>query len=70
VTRRERDLRRLADALGWQLLGRTGSGHWKLRHSGSGAVAIASATPSDQRNLRNVEADLRRAERGQQGAEP
>ena len=69
MTRRERDLRRLADALGWQLLGRTGSGHWKLQHPGSGAVAIASGSPSDWRGRRNIESDLRRAER-QQDCEP
>ena len=49
MTKREHATRKLAEAHGWQLLGRTGaSGHWKLQHPRSGRVVVASSTPGDQ----------------------
>jgi hypothetical protein len=61
MTRRERDLRRLARAHGC-LLERTNSDHWRFCHP-TGAVVIASFSPSDRGNLRVVEGCLRRIAR-------
>jgi hypothetical protein len=60
MTRRERDLRRLARRHGWHVEGV--KRHWRLR-SPLGHVLIVSATPSDGNNLHLVAACLRRAER-------
>ena len=60
----KRELARLlADARrrGWSVT-RTRSGHVRLRHA-SGATVFTGSTPSCWRATRNVEADLRRAER-------
>jgi predicted RNA binding protein YcfA (HicA-like mRNA interferase family) len=61
MTRRERDLRRLARRHGWRLE-RTRGDHWRLRHP-NGAIVIASYSPGDSGNLRVIEGCLRRAER-------
>jgi predicted RNA binding protein YcfA (HicA-like mRNA interferase family) len=61
MTRRERDLRRLAEARGWRLE-RTGSGHWRLRHP-NGQTVIASFSPGDSGHLRVIAGYLNRAER-------
>ena len=61
-----RDLRRIvrdAEARGWTC-DLTRKGHLKLRHP-SGAIVIAAWSPSDHRALKNLEARLRRVERGQ-----
>ena len=50
MPRRERDLRRLAQEHGWTLT--HGGKHWLLRHP-SGAVASATDTPGDRRDLQN-----------------
>jgi predicted RNA binding protein YcfA (HicA-like mRNA interferase family) len=55
-------LLRQASACGWQVT-RTRKSHWLLRHP-SGAVVVMSSTPSDPRALRNMQAQLRRVERG------
>ena len=60
----KRDLRRLlaeARSRGW-LVERTRSSHWRLLHP-SGALLITGTTPSCPRALRNLMADMRRAER-------
>ena len=62
MTKRERDLRRLAKARGWRLERTNGSGHWRLRHPAAGIV-IAAASPRVAGNVRVVAASLRRAER-------
>ena len=54
-------LLREARGRGWRVE-RTARSHWRLRHP-SGAVVVTSGTPSCPRALRNVAADLRRAER-------
>jgi hypothetical protein len=38
------------------------SGHWHIRGRRGRLVAVTSATPSDRRGLRNLRADIRRAE--------
>ena len=57
MPKRERELRRLAREHGWTLV--HGGKHWILRHP-SGAVASATDTPGDRRDLRNLAAKLRR----------
>lgn len=64
MSRRERELRRLARELGWTLT--HGGKHWLLRHP-SGAVASATDTPGDRRDLRNLAAKLRRKIAAAQG---
>jgi len=61
MTRRERDLRRLARQHGCSLT-RAGNSHWRLHHP-SGITLIAAATPSDHRARRNLVGALRRAAR-------
>ena len=61
---RERELRRLAREHGCALV--KGSKHWLLRHP-SGAVASATDTPGDRRDLRNLAAKLRRKIAAAQG---
>jgi predicted RNA binding protein YcfA (HicA-like mRNA interferase family) len=60
MTRRERDLRRLARRHGWRLE-RTNGGHYRLRHP-EGAMVVASFTPST-RDLHILDGQMRRAER-------
>jgi predicted RNA binding protein YcfA (HicA-like mRNA interferase family) len=55
MTRRQRDLERLAREHGWTVERCRGSKHWRLRHP-SGAVVVASSSPRDAGNLRVVEA--------------
>lgn len=60
----KRDLARLLTAArtrGW-LVERTRGSHWRLLHP-SGALLITGTTPSCPRALRNLAADMRRAER-------
>lgn len=60
----KRELKRLLAAArqrGWQVE-RTRGSHFRLRHP-SGALVVASGTPSCPRALWNLRADLRRAER-------
>jgi hypothetical protein len=65
MTRRERDLRRLARDRGWTLE-RTAR-HWRLRHP-NGSVVIAPSTPGCWRSDTNLEADLARIERGKEAS--
>jgi hypothetical protein len=60
VTRRERDLRRLADRFGWRLELRRG--HHRLIGP-MGDVVVVSRTPGDGGNLRVVEGCIKRARR-------
>jgi predicted RNA binding protein YcfA (HicA-like mRNA interferase family) len=69
VTRRERDLRRLARQHGWKLT-RTNSSHWRLRHPRTGAIVIAAFSPGDSGHLRVIEGALRRAERDRPPLDP
>ena len=58
------DLERLlrqASASGWRVA-RTRGGHWRLLYP-NGGIVVLSSTPSDHRALRNVRAQMRRAER-------
>ena len=55
-------LLRQASACGWQVT-RTRGGHWRLLRP-NGGIVVLSSTPSDRRALRNMQAQLRRAERG------
>jgi hypothetical protein len=64
MTRRQRDLARLAREHGWQL-DRTRR-HFRLRGP-RGATVIASASPSCRRDLTVTEAELRRAARRRSG---
>ena len=64
MPRRERELRRLAREHGCTLT--HGGKHWLLRHP-SGAVASATDTPGDRRDLRNLAAKLRRKIAAAQG---
>jgi hypothetical protein len=60
----KRDLRALlqhARQRGWRVE-RTRSGHWRLQHR-TGALVFTGTTPSCPRSLRNLRADLKRAER-------
>jgi predicted RNA binding protein YcfA (HicA-like mRNA interferase family) len=60
-----RDLVKLltaARARGWTL-SRTRGGHLRLRHPTTGATVVTASTPSCWRAVRNIAADLRRAER-------
>jgi hypothetical protein len=54
------ELVRAARAEGWSAAVRPG-GHLELRHAGTDAVIITSATPSDHRWWRNTLARMRRA---------
>jgi hypothetical protein len=56
-----KQLLRQASACGWQVA-RTRNGHWRLLYPGGGIV-VMSSTPSDCRALRNMQAQMRRAER-------
>jgi hypothetical protein len=64
MSRRERDLRRLARERGWIL--EPTSRHWRLRHP-SGEVVIAPKTPGCWRSDTNLLAALARVERGLEG---
>jgi hypothetical protein len=59
MTRRERDLRRLAAEHGYVVAGKTAKSQWRLRHP-SGATVIASFTPSVRENDRVLAAEMRR----------
>lgn len=48
-----------AEANGWHVARRTGTGHLLLRHQ-SGVSVTMSATPSDSRSLNNARADMER----------
>ena len=54
-------LLRAARACGWQVT-RTRKSHWRLLHP-NGGIVVASGSPSDRRALRNMQAQMRRAER-------
>jgi predicted RNA binding protein YcfA (HicA-like mRNA interferase family) len=56
-----KQLLRQASACGWQVT-RTRGGHWRLLRP-NGGIVVLSSTPSDHRALRNVRAQMRRAER-------
>lgn len=56
---------RFAKNYGFHLAGRTGSGHWRLRHAGGGSV-ILPATPSCRRWTKNAKADVLRIHREHQ----
>jgi 5-methylcytosine-specific restriction endonuclease McrA len=61
----KRDLQHLLSAArtrGWHVE-RTRRGHLRLRHPAGGATVTAAGTPSCPRALRNLAADLRRADR-------
>lgn len=61
-----RDLRAIlveAEQRGWGVE-QTRKGHLKLTHP-TGAVVFAASSPSDHRAIKNMEARLRRVERGQ-----
>ena len=51
---------KVARERGWTVT-RTPRGHFQMRHP-NGALVYTGSTPSDGRTLRNVRADLRRAE--------
>jgi|GEM_PF-3120640 len=57
-----RDLKRLADEMGWRLEVSRGA-HFKLTKPGIRGAIFASLTPSDRRTIRHVRANLRLAER-------
>ena len=57
MSRRERDLRRLAREHGWRLERR--SRHWALR-SPAGDCVIAAKTPGDSGHLRVIAGAIRR----------
>lgn len=59
-----RDALAAAEERGWQIVA-TSKSHIKLTHP-SGAVVFAGSSPSDRRAIRNMEARLRRVERGEQ----
>jgi predicted RNA binding protein YcfA (HicA-like mRNA interferase family) len=59
MTKRERDLRRLARRHGWALTKTTG-GHWLLKHP-DGHRVVASFSPGDVGNLKVVAGCMRRA---------
>jgi predicted RNA binding protein YcfA (HicA-like mRNA interferase family) len=48
-----------AQCRGFECLGMTGSGHWKLKHP-TGGLLILPATPSGSRWVKNVHSDIRR----------
>jgi predicted RNA binding protein YcfA (HicA-like mRNA interferase family) len=52
---------RQAEAHGWRVQPTRG-GHWRLLHP-DGGIIVMSSTPSDCRALRNMRAQMRRAER-------
>jgi hypothetical protein len=54
-------LLRQARARGWRVTP-TRRGHWRLQYR-TGALVFAAGSPSDPRSLKNLVADLRRAER-------
>lgn len=54
-----RDMRQIAEALGFTFDGFDGNGHQRFRHP-NGAVASIPATPSEYRGLRNVQLLLER----------
>lgn len=54
-----REVLRIAEALGFTVDGRDGSGHIRLRHS-NGQVTSVPATPSEYRGLRNAQLVLER----------
>jgi len=56
-----KELLRWAEAAGWRVQFTRG-GHLRLRHP-DGGVVVAASTPSDQRALANLRAQMRRAER-------
>jgi predicted RNA binding protein YcfA (HicA-like mRNA interferase family) len=60
VKREVAEVLRQAEARGWRVRPTRG-GHWKLTHP-SGAIVVAASTPSDARALKNLTANLRRAE--------
>ena len=62
MTRRERDLRRLATDHGFRL--EQGRRHWRLVHP-AGMIVHAAATPSDVNHLTLVRKALRHALRRQ-----
>lgn len=47
---------------GWRYAGPTKGGHIKFQHE-NGAIAYASASPSDRRSILNLRSDLRRLAR-------
>ncbi len=48
-----------AESRGFQCVGMTGSGHWRLRHSG-GRTVVISATPGRGRFRQNSIRDINR----------
>jgi hypothetical protein len=54
------DLLDQAGKLGFILVGRTGSGHVRLRNTATGAQYWAAFSPSDRRSLRNTISHLER----------
>lgn len=57
-----KELLRAAEARGWTVDQNSGGKHLKLRRPGC-RVVVCSRTPSDHRALKNIAADLRRAEK-------
>ena len=60
-----RDVKRTileAESRGWTVVSRRGR-HYKLRLGARGPIVVLSKTPSDGRAIKNMQADLRRAER-------
>lgn len=52
-----------AEARGWTVTQRTGSGHLRLVKPGCRPV-FAPSTPGEYRGIKNLESQIRRAERG------
>lgn len=64
MKKRMREIKKLAEPLGWQLLPKRAAGHYRLQHR-SGILATCSATPSDRRGDKNLVAMLNRLVEGQ-----
>ncbi len=63
MTKRERELRKVARAHGLVLSQARRTGHYKLRTPDGRLVTVASLSPSDGRALRNMTAHVRAASR-------
>ncbi len=64
-----KDLRKLLAEFPGAIARKTGGNHWKINLP-TGAVVIASNTPSDRRALAEIRSDLRRAARRNGQNEP
>jgi hypothetical protein len=56
------ELVRLCDEYGFEIEGRTGSGHIKLRHRLTYKCVFAPYSPSDFHSMKNLECKMRRVD--------